>query len=519
MKRFIPFILILLSLMPLGSKGVKETPILPSGRLLDSASRFTIALPKGEDKLFLDPVRATDAASLLLLEGLYEGLYSTDPQTGDPIQALAKEVLVSNDGLKWVFTLDEKGRFSNGEPITAQDLIDSWLRVLNDDTYLATLLDAVEGVSNYRRGSGSRGGVGITAPNSTTIEMRLNYPAPYLPALLATLPFAAIYPKPSPSGDLITSGAYEIVEEGDEKIVLAKQFWYRDWDGVKSDFIEIVLMESGALAQAFSNRLIDWSVAFLPLQSLNRIDDLRLSVEYSTGFYYFSSLQDAYRDSRVRRALALLIPWEELRKESNQIFPTPYLIPDLERPSKGVHPPLNVSEAYALLAEAGYPYGAGLPQLNMAIHKGASYAESGEKIANIWSRALGITVTLDVVPLAMYSRFPALSPYDFSFITWVGDFHDPLSFLLLFSGESDYNLGNYANREYDGLLAKAMATSDNGERTARLIEAEKFLINEALVFPLFHGLTTNIIDSGRVRGWYDNPLDIHPLKYLYTLAE
>jgi peptide/nickel transport system substrate-binding protein/oligopeptide transport system substrate-binding protein len=519
MKRFIPLILTLLCLLPLGAKGVKETPVIPSGRSLDSTSRFTIALPKGEDKLFLNPIRATDASSLLLLEGLYEGLYSTDPQTGDPIQALAKEVVVSNDGLKWTFTLDERGRFSNGEPITAQGLIDSWFSLFNDDTYLATLLDVVEGVSAFRQGNSSRGAVAITAPNSTTIEMRLKYPAPYLPALLATLPFAAIYPNVSPSGDLVTSGAYEIAEESDEKIVLAKQIWYRDWEGVKSDFIEITFMESEELVQAFSDGLVDWSVAFLPPQNLKRIDDLRLSVEYSTGFYYFSSLQEAYRDSRVRRALALLIPWEELRSESHQIFPTSYLIPDLERPPRENYPAASMTEAYTLLADAGYPYGAGLPQLNMAIHKGASYAESGERIANIWSRALGITVTLDVVPLAMYSRFPSLSPYDFSFITWVGDFHDPLSFLLLFSGESDYNLGNYVSNEYDALLAKAMAATENGERTTLLIEAEEFLFKEALVFPLFHGLTTNIIDSQRVRGWYDNPLDIHPLKYLYTLAD
>ncbi len=519
MKRLLLIFLTLLLLFPIGAKGGKEAPVLPSGRLLDASKRFRIVLPKSEDKLFLDPVEATDASSLLLLEGLYEGLYSLDPRTGDPIKALAKEVKVSQDGLKWTFTLDEEGRFSNGEPITAQVLINSWFNLLNSaggDTYLTTLLDAVEGVSSFRQGSGSRWAVGITAPNSTTIEMSLNYPAPYLPALLATLPFAAIHPKES--GELITSGAYEIVEKSSEKIVLAKNFWYRDWDGVKSDFIEISFLESGELVEAYTNNLVDWSVAFLPPQSLKHFGDLRLGIEYSTGFYYFSSQQEAYRDSRVRRALALLIPWDELRSESHQIFPTPYLIPDIERPPATHEAPLNLSEAYNLLAEAGYPYGAGLPQLNMAIHKGAGFAESGEKIANIWSRALGITVTLDVVPLGMYSRFPALSPYDFSFITWVGDFHDPLSFLLLFSSGSEYNLANYESEEYDALLRKAMAASD-GERNVHILEAEKFLFDEAVVFPLFHGITTNIIDHQRVRGWYDNPLDNHPLKYLYTLSE
>ena len=116
----------------------------------------------------------------------------------------------------------------------------------------------------------------------------------------------------------------------------------------------------------------------------------------------------------------------------------------------------------------------------------------------------------------MYMSLPPL-PYDFSLLLGWGTFR-PLS-SSSFHGESDYNLGNYVSNEYDALLAKAMAATENGERTTLLIEAEEFLFKEALVFPLFHGLTTNIIDSQRVRGWYDNPLDIHPLKYLYTLAE
>ena len=213
MKRLLLILLTLLLLFPIGAKGGKEAPVLPSGRLLDASKRFRIVLPKSEDKLFLDPVEATDASSLLLLEGSMRAL-PLDPRTGDPIKALAKEVKVSQDGLKWTFTLDEEGRFSNGEPITAQVLINSWFNLLNSaggDTYLTTLLDAVEGVSSFRQGSGSRWAVGITAPNSTTIEMSLNYPAPYLPALLATLPFAAIHPKES--GELITRGLRDCGEE------------------------------------------------------------------------------------------------------------------------------------------------------------------------------------------------------------------------------------------------------------------------------------------------------------------
>ncbi|MFA5468574.1 MAG: peptide ABC transporter substrate-binding protein [Sphaerochaetaceae bacterium] len=510
MRRWLSLLLLLTAPL-LFAKGADERTLKREHPPLNAQSRFVIALPKSEDELFLDPLNSTDAASLLVLEGLFEGLYSLNSQTGEPILALAKEVFISDDGLTWRFTLDKNGYFSNGAPITAQTFVDSWLFLLSENPYLASMFDCIEGAQAYRTGQGAKSAVGINAINATTLELQLLYRSPYLPALLATRPFAALYNKHL----TIFSGPYEIIEKGAHKIILAKQPYYRDSESVKSDFIEILFLDEEALINAYTAGLVDWTPGYIPPEALQNNQDLRLGREYSTAFYYFSSKQEAYRDERVRKALALLIPWQQLRQNSRQIFPTARLIPDLQGPVSVNSGRVNKEAAFDLLKIAGYPYGAGLPPLNMAIHKGAQFVESGQTIADTWSKALGLTVTLDVVPLGMYSRYPALSPYDFSFITWVGDFHDPLSFLLLFTSSSDYNLSNSENKAYDALVERALASKDEKERESLVAQAEQFLLEEALVFPLFHGLTTNVINSQRVKGWYDNILDNHPLKALY----
>jgi len=512
--------------IPLWAKGASEEIQQPAYAPLERQNTFSIAILESEDELYLDPVRATDAASLLVLDGLFEGLFSLDPKTGNPIPALAKTFSSSEDGLHWTFELDKRARFSTGEPITAQTMVDSWFWLLENsrkgqgNTYLVSMLDCIEGVAAYRNGKGSKGSIGISVRGPLTIELALQSPAPYLPALLGTLPFSAIHPslrnQAAVNTDIIASGPYIIEKINDSEVLLAKHAWYRDYKAIPSDFIHFQCMDQMAIIEAYLKGSIHWSLAYIPPALLRQAQDLRITPEYSTGFYYFSSHKEVYRDARVRRALSLLIPWEQLRKESKQVFPSPFLIPSHERDNTTTpSSETNLTEALHLLTEAGYPYGAGLPQLHIAVHRGSQVIDLAEKIADIWSKKLGITVVLDIVPLGMYSRYPSLSPYDFAFITWIGDFHDPFAFLHLWNSNSGYNLSQYDDESFDNLITLAMSATDKEERDRFIDEAEEYLLAQSVVFPIYHGISTNIIDSKRVHGWYDNILNIHPVKHLF----
>jgi oligopeptide transport system substrate-binding protein len=274
-------------------------------------------------------------------------------------------------------------------------------------------------------------------------------------------------------------------------------------------------LEPLKLIESYLDKKVHWSLAYIPVQLLSKESDLHMASEYSTGFYYFSNSKGPYAKDSIRKALVKLIPWDQIRRESGQIFPTDRLIPD----SLSFEFIDEVDEAgsYKILSDEGFPYGAGLPDLNMAVHRGAKIFESAQKIADIWSQKLGITVILDVVPLGMYSRYPSQSPYDFAFITWIGDILDPFAFLNLFNGSSGYNLANYNDNAYDRLLSTAMTSEDEQQREVLIEKAHRYLLDEAVVIPIYHGITTNIVSTDIVKGWYDNILNIHPLKNLEVL--
>lgn len=529
MKRLPVCMVLLLALaLPLFSRGSREVEPLPSRAPLRRESTFSIALLKSEETLYLDPIRATDSTSLMVLDGLFEGLFALDPKSGEPMLALAKEAKISPDGLIWTIILKDDIRFSNGDRITADSVVSSWLWLLHrarageGNTYLSSMLDCIEGVQAFRTGEGSESKVGLSTEGDNTIVIRLNSPAPYLPSLLSMMPFSAIHPsvrveeQSLPFDEIISSGPYVIESYDGSSVLLAKHPWYADYQEVPSDYIEFSFMESASIVDSYLEKTLHWAVAYIPREVLHNPADMRISPQYSTGFYYFSANSGVYANAKIRRALDLLIPWEEIRHETGQLFPASRFIPH----EKSITDPTPRSpeeteqEALGLLAEEGYPYGAGLPTLYMAVHRGAQVVESAERIADILSRKLGITVVIDSVPLSTYSRYPELSPYDLSFITWIGDFHDPFAFLSLFSRDSGYHLGTLDDGSFDTLLDQALAANDEQERTERIEAAENHLLESSVVFPLFHGFTINIIQHDMVQGWYDNLLDIHPVKHL-----
>lgn len=517
-------LLLLFNLILIGSllfaKGTRESTIEPFRDPLDENNKIFIALPLSEDPLFLNPIEATDANSLLILEPLFEGLFSQDPKTGLPIKAIAKEYNLSEDRLKWTFTLDPKARFSNGEQITAQTFIDSWFWLLDQSNensfYLMSLMEPIQGVKEYRNKKVNRSAVGLKALNKETLEITLINQAPYLKALLATTPLAAIHfsfrdKNSLKEENIISSGPFVIKDFASGKVLLEKNKWYRSYDFVQSDYIEILMTDQTTVEKRYKEGILHWSLAYVPLQILNSPLDLHIGPEYSTGFYYFSAKEGPYANNRIREALSLFIPWDELRKESRQIFPTKNLIPGNSNAPENL---VDESRAYKILAEEGFPYGAGLPSLYMAIHRGSQIFESAKLIADLWSLKLGITVVLDVVPLSLYSRYPENTPYDFAFITWIGDIHDPFAFLSLFKGDSGYNLGNYSDEIYDNLLEEALTTDNDQQRTLIIDEAEQRLLTQKAIFPIYHGITTNIVATNLIDGWYDNILNVHPLQYL-----
>ena len=469
MKRLLlAFIIILLcALSPLAAQSQGET--------------LQVLMDPGKDVIVLNPYTASDSNSIIIMLNLYDGLFGYDSATSEPVLALAESYSVSEDGLKWTFTLREAS-FSDGKAITSKTFEDSWNYMLGGP--LASNLDFVR-----RRADGK---LDLETPDSRTLILNLKYAVPYLPSLLCQPCLAAIKDMGS------YSGAYTLLSQSDEKIRLRRNPYY--WDEVKTDFVEITLGEG--YDQAFLSGQIQWSLA--PIT--DAADYMVFSELYATTFFYFSAKEGAYANESIRKALVEVIPWDIIRGIQQSLKESTSLVPN-----SGLDAQID-DDILAHLAEGGYPYGEkALPMINMAVTRGSQNAVAAELIARLWSTMLGITVTLNTVPLSVFASVPEENPYDFCTITWIGDYFDPMAFLQLFASGSSYNLANFSDSRYDDLLNLAM-NADEISRRELLLQAEQLLLDSGAVIPMSTAFATNFVRKDLISGWETNPLDIHPFK-------
>ena len=118
------------------------------------------------------------------------------------------------------------------------------------------------------------------------------------------------------------------------------------------------------------------------------------------------------------------------------------------------------------------------------------------------------------VPSSLYLDSIEITNYDLYTYTWIGDFADPLAFLELFRSNSNLNVSKWSSSEYDNLLDQAALFTD--ENHAKLLaKAEQLLLDSAMVLPIQHPVSANVINLEAIGGWSINSFDIHPLKWLF----
>lgn len=448
-----------------------------------------IMMDPGKDQIILNPYTASDSNSIILMLNLYDGLFQYDSSTSEAIPAIATQYTTSDDGLTWTFKL-RQARFSDGSDITASTFIESWNYMINGP--LGSNLDFVKRTENGR--------LSLEAPDPYTLVIHLKYPVPYLPSLLCQPCLAAIK-------DTVTySGAYKLISQSDELITLRRNAYY--WDSVGVDFVEVIL--SDLYEQSFLDGDIQWSMAAIS----DAADHMVLSKLYATTFFYFSAKDGAYADENIRKAMISIIPWDIIRSLQGSLLESSSIVP-------GSDVRAVISEDIISLLEAGgYPYGQRpLPMIRMAVTRGSQNATVAELIAELWSKTLGVTVTISTVPLTVYASVPQENPYDFCTITWIGDYSDPMAFLGLFESDGSFNLANFSNDAYDTLLELARNAADEVSRQSLLKQAEQVLLDSGVVIPMSTAFATNFVRKDLIRGWEANPLDIHLFKCISFSAD
>ncbi|HAH63371.1 MAG TPA: peptide ABC transporter substrate-binding protein, partial [Treponema sp.] len=191
----------------------------------------------------LNPHTAAYSSEAQILTGLYEGLFSYDPVSLEPQYAIATNYRISRDKLRWSFTLRDNAKFSDGSPITAQNVREAWLDLLAEPgASYSSLLDVIQGAYEYRTGNGKREDVAIKAVNDTTLTIHLVRPASYLPRILCHSAFAVCKKDLS-----VFSGPFSVESYKNNTLVLKKNGSY--WDAANTHLNQITILQSDNTAE------------------------------------------------------------------------------------------------------------------------------------------------------------------------------------------------------------------------------------------------------------------------------
>ena len=450
----------------------------------------------------LNSTTTTAILPFSVLNNLNEGLYRLDTDN-QPKPAQAKSADVSDDKLTYTFTLRDGIKWSNGDPIASQDFKYAWLRAMDPDTagsYAFILTDYIEGGKDFAAGDAGRDSVAIQTPDDKTLKVKLTDPAPFFLSLTA---FPTYFPlqqdfvekqgdKFSQSPDaLLYNGPYTMTDlNPSSKAVLKKNNDY--WDKKNVD-IEQVNLRVVKDAESGLNlyRSGDLDIVVLVGENVKRNRDdpgFQKSITFQTLFLYLNNDDPALANEDIRRALMTGFDRKTL---------TDNILSDGSEPAYGYVPPgmtgpdgKTFREAQGDVVpkeapkEARKYWDKGVealgekPQLTFLSSDEKTSQDVATFLQEEYRKNLGADIKIKVKPFDALLDDEASGDYQIAASTWLADYNDPMTFLDLWTTNSDFNDINFSNKRYDQLIAGAKKEADENKRMQMMLEAEKILVEE-----------------------------------------
>lgn len=464
----------------------------------------------GTDPFTWDPAQAGDAGTAATLAQVFEGLTAFDAQS--QVQpALASSWSIQEDGRRIAFTLRPGGLYSDGSAVGAQDVVDSWFRLLDPEapSPLVSLLADVQGATAYVAGQAAPEDVGLRAEGDQVI-VDFRRPATYFLAVTASPSLAVMPPAmqaqqlgPELPSSFVASGAYRPTVQDGTVIRLEANPNY--WAGVPPlEVIEVVtdLGGTGTVA-AFEAGDVDHAPIASADATWIRYDEqlgpqLRRTDSFSVHYFGFDTASPPFDDARVRLAFAQAVDWKRMVRLGDAGEPATSIVPP-GIPGRGdddFAPVYDPDAARQLLADAGFAGGEGFPEVTI-VSFGYGYEVT---VAAELEAALGVSVPVEIMEFNEYferldeSERPAIWTS-----SWIADYPHAHGFLgLLLETGSASNFGSWSNSEFDAAIEAAAATNDADEQAVHYATAQEILRREAPVVPVDYGESWALSRQGLV---------------------
>jgi len=489
----------------------------------------------------LAPHRSEETGSHTILRDLFEGLVTEDVDA-NIVPGAAKSWTISDDATLYTFLLRDNARWSNGDPVTSADFVAGLRRTVDPATAstYAQVLYPVANAEAITRGELPPESLGIRAIDERTIEIRLNAPTGYFLQLLTQ---ASTYPLHRASyaqhgdrfarpGNLISNGAFQLTEWiVNSHIRAVKNEFYSGAAEVGIDVVyyhstedldgELRRYRAGELDYTYQipNSQFDWISANLP-------GELHVKPYLSVYFYGFDVTEPPFDDVRLRQALSMAVDRRVITEQVTGIG---------ELPAYGIVPPgtagyesqnydwqhltdgERIAEAKRLYTAAGYSEQNPL-RTEIRYNTSEDHARIAVAVASMWKQALGVETSIvneEWKVLLQTRQNP--SRWDVLRYGWNGDYNDAFTFLELFQSGHGQNFTGLANQGFDELAQAAAFEADTADRAEIMKEAERTLLNEYPVIPLYFYVSKHLVKP-YVHGYRPNIMD-HDMSRHYRVEQ
>jgi oligopeptide transport system substrate-binding protein len=495
----------------------------------DGLRTRTLLVGNQSEPASLDPHIMGALSEMRVAVALFEGLTVIDEKTAQPIPGVAERWDISADGLTYTFHLRPNAKWSNGERLTAQDFVSSFRRILTPalGAVYAHMLWPIKNAEAFRLGKVTDfNAVGVSAPNEATLRVTLARPTPYLLTLATHQTWFPIHrptiekfghlderdtPWTRP-GNLVGNGAFVLSEwSPNSRIIVTKNPHY--WGAPQNNIERVTLFpmekaEPEELAFRAGQLHVTASLPASKVESYRQKTPELLRIEplLLTEFVSFNITKPPLNLPKVRRALALALSRAAIsaRIYASARAPAHTLVPP---GCGGYTPPAgqpdDFAAARALLAEAGFKDGQGMPVLPLLVSNESPKA--AEAIQALWQRELGVRITIE--PVELKSQIDSVQKLDYmlALAYWSADYLDPFTFLEVFRTGNNILPTGWSSKDYDALLEQSSFAADAAKRFAILQRAESILLEEAPIAPLVHGATVFAIHPA-VKNWQPSVL-------------
>jgi oligopeptide transport system substrate-binding protein len=484
----------------------------------------------------LDPHIVTGVSAYNVITALLEGLVAEEPgQSG-----VAERWEISDNQRVYTFHLRNDAKWSNGDPVTADDFVFSYQRILSPKlgSPYAYMLHALKNGKAFNLGEVTDfGKVGAKAIDIQTLELTLEAPSPSFLSQLNHWSWFPVHPptilkygkidemgtKWTQPGNFVGNGPFSLKSwRQNQSIVVEKNPLYWDAETVRLKEIHFHPIGDHKIEERSFRAGQLHVTGTVPLERVRYYaetnpDLLRLDPYLRSYYYLLNVNKPPLDDIRVRKALAISIDREQIAD---------YVTRSGEQPAYSFTPPgigtyepparfsKDIEKARQLLGEAGFPNGENFPTLTLLFHTSDLHTRIAEVIQQMWKNNLGIHVSLENVEWKVYQSRRKNREYDIARAEWVADYIDPASFLDVWQTGGGNNHAGWSSPEYDHLIRQASLSPDEKTRNDLFQRSETILLDELPIIPLLYLPSKSLIQPS-VKGWNPSILDHHPYKHIH----